>query len=433
MKARKYRADIMPAFLLLLIEILYFIFGVNTRNVFELYLLQTASITFQAMLTRVLLLLLNISFVYFILTEKTSNIKDDYFNYGKFVLHIIVLRLLIDIVSILAVCTVFSFVIQILLNTIYIIFLFIIAEQHISNKKSIPKFDKRQIISAGVVFIIMVMYIIFRFRYNNQITTEANYLTNRFNTDIPDILFTNRDFNNDIITALYYLIISIILFYFSSKRSVIKCNNTISITFARSFLSLLLCVFLIIIKSWFFPYGIISRISINKNDVVTYGNKKEYNINHIECNIYRVSTDGIEQKCYSNYKVILMYGNNEISRFDRFIMNEKDDFIEIQDDIYVYNTQAVLFIENNHPMVFLTKDISSLEQNDKLTEVLEIVLELGRFDDLEYSFDYMYKYSPESLKEVLKRYSCEDYIDNNKNIDSEYIREFVSYALEKLS
>ena len=102
-------------------------------------------------------------------------------------------------------------------------------------------------------------------------------------------------------------------------------------------------------------------------------------------------------------------------------------------NIYVYNTQAVLFIENNHPMVFLTKDISSLEQNDKLTEVLEIVLELGRFDDLEYSFDYMYKYSPESLKEVFKRYSCEDYIDNNKNIDSEYIREFVSYALEKLS
>lgn len=431
MKVHKYRADILPAFLLLLIEILYFVFGVNTRNIFELYLLQTASIAIQSLLTRMLLLLLNLSLVYFILTEKISDTKDNYYNYRKFVLRIIVLRLLIDLVSTLAICTVFSFVVQILLNTIYIIFLFIIAEQQISNEKSIQKLHKRQISSAGVVLLIMVMYIIFRLRYNNQITDEANYLTNRFSTDIPDTLFTNRNFNNDIITALYFFIISILLYYFSFKHCSIKCNNTIPITLVRCFLSLLLCVFLIIIKSWFFPYGIISRISFNKSNIVTYSNNKDFNINHIECSIYRVSTDGMEQKCYSNYKVLLMYGNKVISRFDRFIMDEKDDFIKLQDDIYIYNTQAILFIENNQPMVVLTKDISSLEQNAKLTEVLKKVLELGRFDDLEYSFDYMYKYSPESLKEILNQYSCEDYIDKNKNIDSEYIRKFMRYALQK--
>ena len=429
MRTHKFKADILPAFLLLLIEILYFIFGVNTRNVFELNLLQSASIAVQSLLTRALLLLLNISLVYFILTEKISDIKDNYFNYDKFVLHIIVLRLLIDLVSTLAACTAFSFVIQILLNTIYIILLFIIAEQYISNQKIISKLNKRQIISVVGVLLIMVMYILFHFRYNNHITDEANYLTNKFSTDIPDALFLNRDFNNDIITGAYFSIISIILYYFSSKRSAKKCNNTISLILVRCFLSLLLCVFLIGIKFCLFPYGIISQVSSNGSKIVTY------NLTHKECeyNIYRVSTNRTEQICYSNCKVVIMYDNKVLSRFDRFIMDEKDDFTEIQAGIYVYNTQALLFFENSHPTVVLTKDISSLEQNDKLTEALETVLELGRFDDLEYSFDYMYKYSPESLKDVLKHYSCEDYIDNNKNIDSEYIREFVSYALEKLS
>lgn len=182
---------------------------------------------------------------------------------------------------------------------------------------------------------------------------------------------------------------------------------------------------------WFFPYGVISRISINERNIITNDKNNEFNTTYKELSIYRISENHKEICCYFNHKTRILYGNNQVAKFNRDFMAESDNLVEINENLFIYNNQAILLLNDNKPIVYMTKNINLSEQSTKLTEALKQIIELGYFEYLEFSYDYMLNYSPDFLNKVLLDYADGKYEKYNQYLNSEYIKNFVDLALSR--
>ena len=429
--------NIVPIFTLIALELLYFSYGVNSRSILYPSILHLSSNAVEDIVTRSLLFLIEISTAYVILSARCSNSADiSIMQCLKCFAPILGIRIISDIALFAPMPLEYTKLLQVLLDTIYIFLLFIIISKRISTSSKKCKFAKKQVILSAVVLgfmILMLLYIITSYKRNIEL---INYISSKYITEISNKYLETMAFKNDVFIALYYFVISIIIYFFygptrSEDIKQLKKNGEISKILIRCFFIAFCFVFLIVIKMWFFPYRIISRISVDKRNVVNYSDEVGFDTTFKELNIYRISKDDIESCCYSNHKTYIIYGNKQVAKFDRNAMFDSDDLININSNLFIYNNQAILQSIDNKPVVYMAEDINSQPNTPELTESLKQIIGQGYFEYLENSYDYMLLNSPDYLKEALLDYKNGKFLETNKHLNTEFINEFVDSALKK--
>ncbi len=420
-----------PVFCLFSIELLYFIFGVPTKNIFDGYLFQFCKETIQMLFTRFFLFLLSILTLNVLLSSKNKvDITDLFVDFPRKLIKIFVLRMIIDLCVLLPISSIQLFIIQTILNTLYLYLLFvIITGKHLSYSAN-KRFSQKQLLIAFILSIILFSYIWgywLKYRYD---LTQYNILLEKYVINIPDDFLFNVEFENDLLSSVYYWIVSVILYLMYSKQqnsdSRVSSNTyTAPVLIMRCFLCVLGITILVIFKSLCFPYGIISHISMNHSNVISYSDIKEFDVNHKQLKIYRVSYNNNDKCCYSKNIVEVMYGNDKIKEFEDYIVNTERNLKKINNELTIYNGQAIMYVVGGKPVVILAKQINYKEQDDYLTNALKEIIQKGNFEYLECSYEYLKKYSPDYLEKVLSDFFygtlSNDFSDN---IDIDYIRSF---------
>lgn len=437
MKKIYIKGKIVPVFCLISIEFLYFIFGVPTKNILDGYLLQLCKESIQILFTRCLLFGVSILTLNVLLTSRNEvDITALFENLPRKFIKIFVLRMIIDMSVLLPFSGIRLFIIQTILNTLYSYLLFVIITKENLIYGTNSRFPKKQLLIAFILLVLLFSYILvywLKYRYD---FTQYNKFLEKYVTNIPDYFLQNFEFENDLLSSVYSLVVSIILYLFYSKQQnsdgkVLTKNYTIPVIIVRCFLCVLGVTILIIFKSLCFPYGIISHISVNHSSVVSYSEINEFDVNHKQLNIYRISYNNDDKCCYSKSRVEIMYGNEKIEEFEDFIMNTERNLKKINNELTIYNGQAIMYVVSGRPVVILAKQINSMKQDDNLTNALKEIILKGNFEYLECSYDYLKKYSPEFLEKVLSDFFCGKISnDFSDNIDIDYI---ISFSKSHLS
>lgn len=429
--------NIVPIFTFILLEFLYFCYGVNSRSVLYPPIIQLPSKMTECIITRLVLLLIEVSASYLILTAKHSKIADcSIAQLLKCLLPILVIRIVFDIALFAPMPITYIKLLQLILDTIYIFCLFAAISKRTLVCSQKCKFAKKQKILCVVILVIMILMLFYIITSNKNNIKTIDYYSNKYASIIPNILIKNINFKDDVFIALYFCAINITMYFFygSTKSENIQHSERSGEIFkviVRCILIVFCFAILFVVKVWFFPFGIISRISIDKTNVAHYSKDVNFNTIFTELSIYRISNSDTESCCFSNHQVHILYGNDRITKLNRNVMFDSDKLIDIHSNLHIYNNQAILLLIDNEPVVYMTKDINKHKNTPELTAALKQIIGCGYFEYLELSYDYMLLNSPDYLETVLLEYKNGKFSEKNEHLNTEYINNFVDSALKR--
>lgn len=429
---------IVPMFTLGIIEILYVVFGADTRNILTASMLQAAEGSVQLVITRIFLLILNASGIYLIVSMGCFR-RDDIgaSDIVRSTALSLAVRLMCDLITLLPVPPAYTFSLQVTVDVLYLVCIFALCSRSLRPKNSPLQWSTGSKILAAAVPLVLICFLVYNTSCYHQSEALLNHFTEKYVSEIPNAFYSTAAFKESARASVCRWLVSVILYLFCSvsadspRTHGRKKSAGTAVAVVRCHLLVLLSVFSYITKAWLFPSGIISRISVNKSNSFTHSEEKRFHADHTELCVYKVSPDNNESCVYSDYRIILSYGNENIAKFGKDIANAKDTLTEIDDNLAICGTQALMYSENGAPIVIMTADIRSMSERGTLTDTLKQLITLGYFDFLEDSYDYLYQYAPDFLEASLQQYASGEYNRAlNENIREEYIVQFAESALQ---
>ncbi len=433
----KQKIHVVPIFSLMLLEVLYFICAEYPKNLLNLSLLSDDVNVFELILTKVLLFSIEIFSIFLALNynqlnDRNNSIKIICNGIGKIITFGVILRLVFDAISfVIPIEHVIMF--QVMLDTLLSAFIFRKCYKRTSS--NIVRWERKKIVCGTMIIIAVILYIILSLLYNQTVYYQNQNLTSKYALDFALHQANTYLFQNSLLILLYNCIIKTLMYLFCSVSNSISCeskNNlkiTISTKVAQCLVIVIFCILFYVCKALLFPSGLLSKVTIDSSNTVYYNENKDFHAEHDDIKVYRINNAGIEECIYNKYVVNLFYGNQVVAEFQRDTQDESDDIIKIDENIYIYNTHAIMYLENNKPIVVVAEKIHSQEESQKLSESIKKLICLGYFDFLEYSYEYLLKYEPEFLREALERYSNGVYSNVQGNVKDEYITKFVTDML----
>lgn len=323
-----------------------------------------------------------------------------------------------------------QFIMDLLFNII--LFLFVFKKNRLFSQKN-RFINKKTVYLICIMCLVSVLYIFISVLKVTQSVELINYLNKKYSViSIHDEL-QNVSFEISLYTLLFN-IISIILIYFifnSMSVNTIRSNTSRSKIIARIFSIIILFVLLFVTKGFLLPRSLLHKVIVKNSETLNYQEQKNYDKNYKEIKIYR--SDGYNEDIlvYSKNIVYITYGNKVIAKFKRGNSQSIGRILNHGNEIFSYDTQAIMYMDDNKPICILSKDIITQKENQKLTKVLETLIDTGYFEFLEYSYEYMLKYEKEYLESYLKTYALGNYDeDKNYNINREYIMNFAKKAIQ---
>lgn len=217
-------------FTFIAVELLYFIFGANTRSTVITSMIQLSSEGIQSLITRIILFLIQTSAIYFTLFKRYS--KTTCFSilqYLKCLLLLFPIRIALDITFFIQFSINYITSLQLILDTIYIYCVFIIIAKKVSSDDKICGFGKKQWVLSAVISGLMIFIITYTLlSYKNNIKT-MDIISDKYISGIPNELLENWSFKDNIFSSVYYCAVSIIMFFFynTSGEDMIKKSKKI--------------------------------------------------------------------------------------------------------------------------------------------------------------------------------------------------------------
>lgn len=446
----KIKRHIIPIFSLLMYEILYFICEPYPKSLFDIRFIKTPNhyiIELPDTITKLVLLLIYISIINLIC--KYIFFNEIYFlkrGFFKDILmcanFLIPLRLVFDIIIFIPIPEEFSYAQQFIVDILYnfVVFLFIFRKKNLSifkKRQSVSnrtKFNKKTLFLIFIMLLLTAIYIIMSVIKTTNNIEHMDYLCKKYSSISIIDEFQNIPFEVSLITLIFNLIsVFIIYFIFYSMVEIKSLSNIgISKIIARIFSIIVLLVLLLIIKAFLAPKNLLYRFVSKNTETISYEDQKSYDKNEKNLTIYRSNGyNKYDTIVYSKSTVYITFGNKTMAKIRYNNSQLIGKIIDYGNEIFSYDTQAIMYMESNKPVCILSKDINKHEKSNKLTHVLEMLIDSGSFEFLEYSYDYMLKYDKEYMERYLKSYSQGNYNEEkNKNIEREYIIEYSRSALK---
>lgn len=438
-KMHTLQKHIVPIFTLGLIELLYVVFGADTRSILTASVLQFADGSVQLVITRVFLLILNTAGIYLILNM--SCFRRDFVSAAdaaKCIALSFTVRLICDLLLLIPLPPDSAFAVQPAADVLYLVILFAVYYRSLRPKDSRFHWNTAGRLLAASIPLVLMLVLAYRAWTSRQSEVLLHHIAEKYISEIPNEISDTAAFRMRASASVCCFLVSVILYLLCSvsadspgNRSRIKSAGTALIVLRCTLLAVL-SVFLYITKAWLFPCGILSRILLHQNYHVTYNSEAGFYSDYSELSVYRISPEKTEYCAYTDNRITLSYGNARIAKFRRSITDTKNTLTEISDNLTIYNTQALMYREQETPVVIMTADINSMTERDALTDALKQLIALGYFDYLEYTYDYMYRYAPDFLEDALHTYANGDYSKAlNRNIREAYIVQFAEDALQQ--
>ena len=348
---------------------------------------------------------------------------------------ILIMRLILDVIMLLTPPLLYVDAVHFVLDLLFTAMLFLIIYKRLAIGKKI-KINKKVILSTIILIAVSATYAVLSIYKTKQGMDLINYLNEKYiYISMPDVT-KNLSFELSLYRLLFN-IISVILIYiiflnaFENKAKSDTIRKTLVIV--RCFSLVIVLVFLYVAKLLISPHNTISRINVNTSDSHHYQKPNVFDTDYRITNIYRQQSYNHEgESVYFKTKIKVTYANKVVDTYKRIIPQDAYRVSNHGDGIYSVNTEAILYLENNKPVVILTKDINKHKEDEKLTEALEKLIALNYFDFLECSYEYMIMYDEDYIKPFLEEYSSGIYDENiNQNIKKEYIIKFSQDVLNK--
>lgn len=437
----KVKKHIIPLFSLLMYEILYFICETYPKSLFDIRFIKTPNhyiIELPNIITKFILILIYISIINLICKYVFFNeiyfFKREFFkNILMCAIILIPLRLVFDIIIIIPIPEEYLYAQQFIVDILYniVVFLFIFRKKQLDSN---TKFNKKTLFLIFIMLMLTAIYIILSVVKIKKSIELIDYQCKK-NSSISIIdELQNIPFEVSLITLLFYLISVFIIYFifYSMVVSNLSLNIGINKIVARIFSIIILFVLLIVTKAFLAPKNLLYRFVSKNTETISYEDQKCYDKNEKNLTIYRSNGyNKYDTIVYSKSTVYITYGNKTIAKIRYNNSQLIGEIVDYGDDIFSYDTQAIMYMESNKPVCILSKDIKQQEKSNKLTKVLEKLIDSGSFEFLEYSYDYMLKYDKEYLERYLELYSQGNYNEEkNDNIEREYIIEFSQNALK---
>jgi len=436
----KLRKHITPILTLALLEFCFFVFGNYPKNLFDVRLMNITYNYLPDFFAKLLWILLCVSAVLLIckwifFSERYAFISEYFKDVLNCSVKILLIRLILDGVMLLTPPLLYVDAIHFILDLFFTAMLFLIIYKRLAIGKKI-KINKKVILSTIILIAVSATYAVLSIYKTKQGMDLINYLNEKYiYISMPNVT-KNLSFELSLYRLLFN-IISVILIYiiflntFENNAKADNIKKALIIT--RCFLLIMGLIFLYAIKLLIIPQNTISRINVNTSDSHHYQKPDVFDTDYRITNIYRQQSYNHEgESVYSKTKIKIKYSGKLVDTYKRIIPQDTDRVIEHGDGVYSVNTEAIMYMENNKPVVILTKDINKHKEDEKLTEALEKLIALNYFDFLECSYEYMIMYDEDYIKPFLEEYSSGIYDENiNQNIKKEYIIKFSQDVLNK--
>lgn len=436
---KRVKNHIIPLFSLFIYEVCYFIFVPYPKNLFDVRLMNSAYKYTPDFITKFILLILyiiivNIIFKYVFFNEKYLFIKDFFKNIVIDFVCMLPVRLIFDIIISITPQWKYTYAEQFIVDLSFniILFLFVFKKSRLYSKKI--RFNKKTVYLICIMCLVSVLYIFISVSKVTQSIEYINYLSKKYLTiSIQDEL-QNISFKISLYTLLFNIISIIILYFIFSSMVVrtIQSDTSKAKIIARIFSIIIIFILLFIIKGFLLPKNLLHKVIVESTETLNYQEQKNYDKNYKVIKIYRSDGYNKDILVYSKNIVYITYENKTILKVEKDNSQSIGKIVNHGNEIFSYDTQAIMYMDNNKPICVLSKDIVTLKENQKLTQVLETLIGTGYFEFLEYSYEYMLKYDKNYLESFLKKYAQGNYIENkNYNINRTYIMEFAQKSLQK--
>ncbi len=440
---RKYKIKdyIVPIFSVIILELIYFISGIYNKSIITENILSFSKADIQLNITRIFLLLINLAMIYIIANRRSFSSFANWCPIAKRTVFVAIIRLILDVIAFVPVTDDYQIIWQTFIDTVFTMTAFYIYFRNLPIRDYKFQLKKSGITAVALLIISFVAYAVYFICKQNETEDLIEYFSHKYISEIPAQTYTNIEFENNFRVMLYRSIANIIacIFFISSytcgfdevSEKPKKKKKSQSI-FARCFFVLFAGLAFAVIKTLLFPCGLLGHSSHSGSNSYSYSEEKEFDVSGSRHELFRATERNTEKCTYTIGKYKLSYDNDVIKTIRKPIVENEYEKNKIDDSLYTVNAQAVMYLDNDKPVVVMTADINSHKENEKLTETIIKLIDLGYFDYLEYSYDYLLKYNSEYLKNALTTFSYGNY--NPKcsiNIREDYIKEFAETALER--
>ncbi len=432
---KQVKKHIVPLFALIIYEVCYFIFAPYPKSLFDVKMINSAYKYIPDFITKLVLFIIYISIVilickYIFLGEKFIFMCEYFKNIFISVAFMLPLRLIFDIFLCITPPIKYSYAEQFIIDLLFniILFIFIFKKKGFKNT-----FNKKTAYLIFFTALISILYIIISVYKITQNIEFMNYINKKYSVIINQDELKNYSFEISLYTLLFNVIsIVMIYFIFNSMAVSTASSDTRKGKITARIFSIIIAFFLLfVIKAFSTPKGLLHKIKVEGAETIHYQEKKKYDKNTKNLKVYRSNGYNEDTLVYSKRTVYITYENKTIAKIKNNNLQEVGKIIDHGNDIFSYDTQAIMYTENNKPFCILSKDVKKQKENQKLTQVLEQLIDSGYFEFLEYSYEYMLKYDKKFLEAYLKTYVQGNYDENiNNNIEKDYIIEFSQNALK---
>lgn len=428
---RKIKQNILPIIVLLLFEVCYFIFDNYPKSLINDY--------FPNFFTNLIWYIFYIAVL--ILIFKNIFLNENYYfvsQYFKDLLNcsikILGIRLVLDIIINSTKSPIYINYINFILDIFFMLILFFIICQRLNKAKKV-RINNKVIAFSFILIMVVILYVVISIYKTNQRLDFINYLDKKY-LDI-DLSYEIQSSSFELsIYQLLFNIISIFIIYnifINTFESISQQNKVAKNTIAIRYILIIISFFsFCIAKMLVVPYNMLCSFNIRSANITQYSEPNNFERNYKTFELFRLQGYNSEYKLiYSKSKISIIYHNKTISTFKTKI--SQSEIKSIQDcgeGIYTFGSEAIMYLDNNKPIVILTSSLNNHQEDEKLTKVLEYLIKNKSFDFLEYSYEYMLKYDKDYIKSFLEDYSFGIYTENvNYNINKEFIMQFSKNAL----
>lgn len=388
-----------------------------------------------------------------------------------------VIRIIINLITILIGNTHFSTPISIAMEAVYTIVMVIWAfgfenkdfytyekvKHDYCNYNKI--FKKSQIKIYLILFFVFITIVFIGVCTSYNYQENYNYVLEKYNNIDMSLLQNNLNFKNSVSHFFVSWTISSIcgLFLLYGLKSNIKIKRTHKQPTLLLVMGRLVfagfCCFVMIVAVGFFQFIFFGRTDIglpftqysDLSPKIQLG--AQYKIaglsyddmvltNNIEIKTYtykKVKSEtmpfnpliNVEDRCLGKFKFDSFIDKSAINSF-----LEAHHYPDLPFDNQVIERYALSYInQTGKPTSIKTSDINKQKEDINLTTLIEYAINEGYFDYIEYGSEYLIKYDTEFIVPILQKFSKGE-IDNtqlklNKNINQKYMIEFCKQILQK--